>query len=126
MEEALPLDIVLIVGAIIGLLALSKGAPEPVDAITNAAPKVWLGNLLLLAGFLTGMLFLGDRLLRLLRHGDDVKHSKRLLSLIAALLLGVIDAFGKQFFPNFASFVIYATMIVVLIARPQGLVRGTA
>lgn len=43
--------------------------------------------LLLLAGFLTGMLFLGDRLLRLLRHGDDVKHSKRLLSLIAALLL---------------------------------------
>jgi branched-chain amino acid transport system permease protein len=47
-------------------------------------------------------------------------------TLIAALLLGVIDAFGKQFFPNFASFVIYATMIVVLIARPQGLVRGTA
>jgi branched-chain amino acid transport system permease protein len=47
-------------------------------------------------------------------------------TLIAALLLGVIDAFGKQFFPNFASFVIYATMIVVLIARPQGLVRGAA
>lgn len=47
-------------------------------------------------------------------------------TLIAALLLGLIDAFGKQFFPNFASFVIYATMIVVLIARPQGLVRGTA
>ncbi len=47
-------------------------------------------------------------------------------TLIAALLLGLIDAFGKQFFPNFASFMIYATMIVVLIARPQGLVRGTA
>jgi branched-chain amino acid transport system permease protein len=47
-------------------------------------------------------------------------------TLIAALLLGVIDAFGKQFFPNFASFVIYATMIIVLIARPQGLVRGAA
>jgi len=36
----------------IGLLALSKGAPEPVDAITNAAPKVWLGNLLLLCAVL--------------------------------------------------------------------------
>ncbi|MCC6301656.1 MAG: polymer-forming cytoskeletal protein [Gammaproteobacteria bacterium] len=44
-------------------------------------------TLLLLAGFLTGMLFVGDRLLRLLRHGEDVPYSKRLLSLIAALLI---------------------------------------
>ena len=36
----------------IGLLALSKGAPESTDAITNAAPKVWLGNLLLLCAVL--------------------------------------------------------------------------
>lgn len=43
--------------------------------------------LLMLAGFLTGMLFVGDRLLRLLRHGEDVRYSKRLLSLIAALLI---------------------------------------
>lgn len=43
--------------------------------------------LLLLAGFLTGMLFVGDRLLRLLRYGEDVRYSKRLLSLIAALLI---------------------------------------
>jgi branched-chain amino acid transport system permease protein len=45
-------------------------------------------------------------------------------ALAGALLLGVIDAFGKQFFPNYAAFVIYAAMIAVLIARPQGLLRG--
>ena len=33
--------------------------------------------------------------------------------------------FGKQFFPNFAAFLVYAAMIAVLIARPQGLFRGT-
>lgn len=43
--------------------------------------------LLVLAGFLTGLLFLGDRLLRLLRHGGQIRHSKRLLSLIAAVLI---------------------------------------
>ena len=32
---------------------------------------------------------------------------------------------GKQFFPDYAAFLVYAAMIVVLILRPQGLVRGT-
>jgi branched-chain amino acid transport system permease protein len=41
------------------------------------------------------------------------------------MLLGLVDAFGKQFFPNFAAFLVYAAMIAVLIARPQGLFRGT-
>jgi branched-chain amino acid transport system permease protein len=47
-------------------------------------------------------------------------------ALIAALLLGLLDAFGKQFFPSYAAFVIYVAMIAVLVVRPQGLLRGTA
>ncbi|MFZ0115543.1 MAG: branched-chain amino acid ABC transporter permease [Xanthobacteraceae bacterium] len=46
-------------------------------------------------------------------------------ALVGAMLLGLVDAFGKQFFPNFAAFLVYAAMIAVLIARPQGLFRGT-
>jgi len=46
-------------------------------------------------------------------------------ALAGALLLGLVDSFGKQFFPNFAAFLVYAAMIAVLIVRPQGLFRGT-
>jgi len=46
-------------------------------------------------------------------------------ALAGSLLLGLLDAFGKQFFPNYAAFLIYAAMIAVLILRPQGLVRST-
>ena len=45
-------------------------------------------------------------------------------ALAGALLLGLVDSFGKQFFPNYASFVVYVAMIAVLIVRPQGLIRG--
>jgi len=44
-------------------------------------------------------------------------------ALAGSLLLGLVDAFGKQFFPNYAGFLVYAAMIAVLIARPQGLIR---
>jgi len=47
-------------------------------------------------------------------------------ALASALLLGFVDAFGKQFFPDFAGFLVYAAMIAVLIARPQGLARSGA
>ena len=47
-------------------------------------------------------------------------------ALAGSLLLGLIDSFGKQFFPNYAAFLVYAAMIAVLILRPQGLVRGTS
>jgi branched-chain amino acid transport system permease protein len=46
-------------------------------------------------------------------------------ALVGALLLGAVDAFGKQFFPDFAAFLVYVAMIAVLIARPQGLFGGT-
>jgi branched-chain amino acid transport system permease protein len=47
-------------------------------------------------------------------------------ALVAALLLGLVDAFGKQFFPNYAAFVVDVAMIAVLVVRPQGLFRGIA
>lgn len=45
-------------------------------------------------------------------------------ALAAALLLGVVNSFGKQFFPDYAAFLVYAAMIAVLVARPHGLFRG--
>jgi branched-chain amino acid transport system permease protein len=47
-------------------------------------------------------------------------------ALAAALLLGLVDTFGKQFFPDYAAFVVYTAMIAVLVVRPQGLFRGNA
>jgi branched-chain amino acid transport system permease protein len=43
--------------------------------------------------------------------------------LIAALVLGVLDVAGKYYVPQLGAFVIYAAMIVLLIAFPAG-VRG--
>jgi branched-chain amino acid transport system permease protein len=40
---------------------------------------------------------------------------------VGALLIGLADAFGKVFLPQFASVVVYALMAAVLIARPGGL-----
>jgi len=45
-------------------------------------------------------------------------------ALAGSLLLGLVDSFGKQFFPDYAAFLVYAAMIAVLIVRPQGLVRS--
>jgi branched-chain amino acid transport system permease protein len=44
---------------------------------------------------------------------------------VGALLIGLADAFGKVFFPQFASVVVYALMAAVLIARPGGLFGRT-
>lgn len=43
---------------------------------------------------------------------------------LAALLVGLADTFGKVVIPNFASVTVYAVMALVLLLRPQGLVRG--
>lgn len=42
-------------------------------------------------------------------------------SLIAALVLGVVDVAGKYYIPQVGAFLIYAVMVVMLIVRPQGL-----
>ena len=41
--------------------------------------------------------------------------------LIAALVLGVLDVAGKYYMPQLGAFVIYAAMVVLLIAFPSGL-----
>ncbi len=40
---------------------------------------------------------------------------------VASIFVGVIDTFGKAYFPDFAMFVVYLLMVVVLLTRPEGL-----
>lgn len=40
---------------------------------------------------------------------------------IAALLLGVLDSFGKALFPGLASYIMYIALIVILLFRPSGI-----
>ncbi len=42
-------------------------------------------------------------------------------ALIAALLVGVADTFGKILIPDLASVVVYALLAIVLLYRPQGI-----
>jgi len=46
--------------------------------------------------------------------------------LLASLLLGVADVAGKYYVPKLGAFIIYCVMIIVLIARPQGLFSRAA
>jgi branched-chain amino acid transport system permease protein len=41
--------------------------------------------------------------------------------LLAALLLGIADVFGKYYVPKLGAFIVYALMIAILLWRPQGL-----
>jgi branched-chain amino acid transport system permease protein len=41
--------------------------------------------------------------------------------LVAALLIGIVDVAGKYYVPAAGAFLIYVLMVVVLIARPNGL-----
>ncbi|MGH8436271.1 MAG: branched-chain amino acid ABC transporter permease [Pseudomonas sp.] len=42
-------------------------------------------------------------------------------SLLAAIMLGLIDAFTRFYLPSLGGFVMYLVVFVVLLARPQGL-----
>ncbi len=42
-------------------------------------------------------------------------------TLLAALILGLFEAFGDHYFPQFAMILPYAIMAVILLAKPQGL-----
>jgi branched-chain amino acid transport system permease protein len=44
-------------------------------------------------------------------------------ALLGAILVGVIDAFGRALFPGFSAFTMYLVMIVILMIRPQGLLK---
>lgn len=41
--------------------------------------------------------------------------------LLAALLLGIADVFGKYYVPQLGAFVVYLLMVMILFWRPQGL-----
>ena len=40
---------------------------------------------------------------------------------VASVFVGLVDTFGKAYFPDFALFMIYLLMVIVLLTRPQGL-----
>jgi branched-chain amino acid transport system permease protein len=40
---------------------------------------------------------------------------------VASIFVGLVDTFGKAYFPDAALFVIYLLMVIVLLTRPQGL-----
>jgi branched-chain amino acid transport system permease protein len=42
-------------------------------------------------------------------------------ALVSSLFVGLVDTFGKAYFPSAALFVVYLLMVVVLLTRPQGL-----
>ena len=44
-------------------------------------------------------------------------------ALIASLLIGFVDTFGKVFFAEYSGVGVYLLMAVVLVWRPQGLMR---
>ena len=42
-------------------------------------------------------------------------------SLIGAMMIGLVDAFGKILFPDLAMFMLYFLMVIVLVIKPTGL-----
>jgi len=44
-------------------------------------------------------------------------------ALVAALLVGIVDTFGKVFFPQAAGVLVYVLMAAILLWRPEGLFR---
>jgi len=47
-------------------------------------------------------------------------------ALVAALLIGLADTFGKVFLPELSGISVYLLMVVVLLWRPEGIFRGAA
>ncbi len=46
-------------------------------------------------------------------------------ALLAALLIGLVDTFGKVFLPSISGLLVYLLMAVILLWRPEGLVKRT-
>jgi branched-chain amino acid transport system permease protein len=42
-------------------------------------------------------------------------------ALVGGLIIGLVDAYGKAYFPSFANFMMYLVLIIVLLFRPSGL-----
>ncbi|HUL20005.1 MAG TPA: ABC transporter permease [Thermodesulfobacteriota bacterium] len=46
-------------------------------------------------------------------------------TLIGALIIGLVDAFGKAFFPDLAMFTMYLVLILMLLIKPSGILGRT-
>ena len=46
-------------------------------------------------------------------------------ALVGGVLVGLLDNFGKAFFPEFAQFTIFVPMAAILVIRPTGLFGRT-
>jgi branched-chain amino acid transport system permease protein len=44
-------------------------------------------------------------------------------ALVASLLVGFVDTFGKVFFAEFSGVGVYLLMAVILVWRPEGLMK---
>jgi branched-chain amino acid transport system permease protein len=44
-------------------------------------------------------------------------------ALLASLLVGFVDTFGKVFIPQIAAILVYVLMALILLWRPEGLFR---
>jgi branched-chain amino acid transport system permease protein len=42
-------------------------------------------------------------------------------AMLGSVLIGFADVFGKAYFPDFAYFIVYTVMVLVLITKPSGL-----
>ncbi len=42
-------------------------------------------------------------------------------ALLGGVIIGLVNTFGAAYFPNFASFIIYAILIIILLIKPAGL-----
>jgi branched-chain amino acid transport system permease protein len=47
-------------------------------------------------------------------------------ALVGALIIGQVDTLGRVLLPEFASFILFGALAVVLVLRPQGLFGGAA
>lgn len=43
-------------------------------------------------------------------------------TLVGALIIGLIDSFGRAIFPDLAMFTVYLAMVIMIVMRPSGLV----
>ena len=42
-------------------------------------------------------------------------------ALLGGVIIGLVNTFGTAYFPNFASFIIYAILVIILLIKPSGL-----
>jgi len=44
-------------------------------------------------------------------------------AVLGALVIGLSESFGAQLWPGFSKFTVYVVMVVILLWRPEGLIK---